>query len=232
MNESGEVLVKVVVPILVVILTAYLGYFKYIQENKSKQEESTRLLIDSLRGEIKGVREQLKLVRLSVNHIRDRGKFHINDQDLTEFKQLLDTIPTPVMSVKIEEIGFLKWSLARHVLQLYADFNSLKLQLIRLTYSAEENRELEYNHFAYDVKRWIQEATDLNRMLEWWITEKTYPPWKPMRERGEKFRRPDKQMPTDFDQVDVNYLSYLENEHPKSYDVIKTLYADLISVKN
>ena len=217
-------ILKDAIPIIAVIVAAFFGYKRYLSERTVEREEKTTLFLDSIRGKIKGIREQVKLLTLTVNSALSSEVNVFRDDLSNEIGDLLNLIERPFFDTKVHDIGLLYFGLSRHVLQLYADLNALKLQSTRLRYATEDNFRIELIHFSYDVKRWVAEATDLNCLIELWVAEGDYPPWKIMRERGDFYRKSCDVPPVDFDVANKKYLTNLRKNHRQAYKAIKKLY--------
>lgn len=162
--------------------SAYLKYFFDEKSNTRKRDEESKILADSIRGEIRSVRDHMKIYRRAtkgyLGNLPSSGDGKTADgtagmrYDLDYFSK----ISTPIFQENAGRIGLLWNMLAKEVVEFYSDLNVLKIFSERTVKSENDavfNRRVRL--FCDECDALIKEATLLNKRISQFSLEGIYP---------------------------------------------------------
>jgi hypothetical protein len=168
------------------VATTALKYGLDRMTGKQKRHEEAKILAGSLRGEIRSIRDHMKIYRRATNGFIRRNMaadFDGESQhdgnwtagmrfDLEYFSH----IETPVFDKNIGQIGLLWGLLTKEIVEFYSDLSVLKIFSSRTVKSTNnEVFQTRVKLFYDECDSLVQEATSLNKRIRSYAVENKYP---------------------------------------------------------
>ena len=143
------------------------------------RDETEQRLIDSLRGEMKGIRDQLKLFRQLAQNLNSRimkpGPVDTETKAIVSQLRFAREIATPIYDEVAPDIGRLWRKMARKTAEFYADVHSLGTLGRMMSECEEAQLRPLMAWYVWESEGLANEAQDIVNMLDKISQDEKYP---------------------------------------------------------